>query len=170
MSSASQKVQESNDQTAIRAVIESVAQAHYDKNAAGIVAPYAPDAELYSLAPPLRHVGMKTNEIQAWLDTWEGSIEREVRDLKIAVTGNKLDDKMYHHHTGYIGNLKSITLVHGYYRLGGTPKSAGRPISFWMRATVALQCERNGWQIVHEHVSVPFYMDGSLRPAFDLQP
>ena len=29
---------------------------------------------------------------------------------KIAVTGNKLDDKMYHHHTGYMGNLKSITL------------------------------------------------------------
>lgn len=29
---------------------------------------------------------------------------------KIAVTGNKLDDKMYHHHTGYLGNLKSITL------------------------------------------------------------
>ena len=25
-------------------------------------------------------------------------------------TGNKLDDKVYHHHTGYIGNLKSITL------------------------------------------------------------
>lgn len=29
---------------------------------------------------------------------------------KIAVTGKKLDDKMYHHHTGYIGNLKSIAL------------------------------------------------------------
>jgi large subunit ribosomal protein L13 len=29
---------------------------------------------------------------------------------KIAVTGNKLDDKMYHHHTGYMGNLKSIAL------------------------------------------------------------
>jgi large subunit ribosomal protein L13 len=29
---------------------------------------------------------------------------------KIAVTGNKLDDKMYHHHTGYMGNLKSINL------------------------------------------------------------
>jgi len=29
---------------------------------------------------------------------------------KIAVTGNKLDDKMYHHHTGYMGNLKTITL------------------------------------------------------------
>lgn len=29
---------------------------------------------------------------------------------KIRVTGNKLKDKMYHHHTGYIGNLKSISL------------------------------------------------------------
>jgi len=29
---------------------------------------------------------------------------------KIRVTGNKLSDKMYHHHTGYIGNLKSISL------------------------------------------------------------
>ena len=29
---------------------------------------------------------------------------------KVAVTGNKLDDKFYHHHTGYLGNLKSIPL------------------------------------------------------------
>ena len=29
---------------------------------------------------------------------------------KIKVTGDKLDDKFYHHHTGYVGNLKSISL------------------------------------------------------------
>jgi large subunit ribosomal protein L13 len=29
---------------------------------------------------------------------------------KIRVTGNKLMDKMYYHHTGYVGNLKSINL------------------------------------------------------------
>jgi large subunit ribosomal protein L13 len=29
---------------------------------------------------------------------------------KIRVTGNKLKDKIYHHHTGYIGNLKSVPL------------------------------------------------------------
>jgi large subunit ribosomal protein L13 len=29
---------------------------------------------------------------------------------KIRVTGNKMKDKMYHHHTGYVGNLKSISL------------------------------------------------------------
>ena len=28
---------------------------------------------------------------------------------KIRVTGKKASDKMYHHHTGYIGNLKSIS-------------------------------------------------------------
>ncbi len=29
---------------------------------------------------------------------------------KIRVTGNKLEDKIYYRHTGYIGNLKSISL------------------------------------------------------------
>jgi large subunit ribosomal protein L13 len=29
---------------------------------------------------------------------------------KIRVTGNKLKNKIYYHHTGYIGNLKSISL------------------------------------------------------------
>ena len=33
-----------------------------------------------------------------------------VNARKVAVTGNKLTAKMYHHHTGYIGNLKSISL------------------------------------------------------------
>ena len=31
-----------------------------------------------------------------------------VNAAKISVTGNKFDDNMYHHHTGYIGNLKSV--------------------------------------------------------------
>ena len=29
---------------------------------------------------------------------------------KIRVTGNKMSDKMYYRHTGYVGNLKSISL------------------------------------------------------------
>jgi large subunit ribosomal protein L13 len=29
---------------------------------------------------------------------------------KVKVTGAKLTDKFYHHHTGYMGNLKSISL------------------------------------------------------------
>jgi large subunit ribosomal protein L13 len=30
---------------------------------------------------------------------------------KVRVTGNKLQDKMYHRHTGYVGNLKSMSLA-----------------------------------------------------------
>ncbi len=33
-----------------------------------------------------------------------------VNAAKIRVTGNKLKDKLYQHHTGYIGNLKTINL------------------------------------------------------------
>ena len=33
-----------------------------------------------------------------------------VNAAQIRVTGNKLKDKMYHRHTGYIGNLKSTNL------------------------------------------------------------
>ena len=29
---------------------------------------------------------------------------------KVRVTGRKLTDKLYHHHTGYLGNLKTISL------------------------------------------------------------
>ena len=34
-----------------------------------------------------------------------------VNAAQIRVTGNKLQDKMYHRHTGYIGNLKSTNLA-----------------------------------------------------------
>lgn len=33
-----------------------------------------------------------------------------VNAAHVRVTGNKLKDKMYHHHTGYIGNLRSTNL------------------------------------------------------------
>ena len=33
-----------------------------------------------------------------------------INAAKLAVTGNKMKDKIYYKHTGYVGNLKSITL------------------------------------------------------------
>ena len=133
------------------ALVETIDKAHHSKDTDAIVAPYAQDAVVCDLAPPLCHRGTDLQAKQAWLDTWEGPIDRESRDLNITVSGD-------------------FAFCHGFYRLGGTPKAAGRPISFWMRATVCLNRDGGAWRIVHEHTSVPFYMDGSLRPAFDLQP
>jgi ketosteroid isomerase-like protein len=151
MSSAAMKSQTSRDEADIRALVETIDKAHHSKDAAAIVAPYAQDAVVCDLAPPLCHRGTDLQAKQAWLDTWEGPIDRESRDLNITVSGD-------------------FAFCHGFYRLGGTPKAAGRPISFWMRATVCLNRDGGAWRIVHEHTSVPVYMDGSLRPAFDLQP
>jgi ketosteroid isomerase-like protein len=151
MSNVKPKDYVSSDESEIRALIMQGDKAHRDKDAAAIAAPYTPDAVVADLAPPLTHRGVERKQIQAWLDTWDGPIDRESRDFTIAISGD-------------------LAVSHGYFRLAGTPKAAGRPISFWMRATVCLRRQGSRWQIVHEHTSVPFYMDGSLRPAFDLEP
>jgi ketosteroid isomerase-like protein len=151
MSTAALKSQASRDEADIRALVESLDKAHHNKDAASIAAPYAQDAVVCDLAPPLSHRGMDLQAKQAWLNTWEVPVDRESRDFNVIVSGD-------------------FAFCHGFYRLSGTPKEAGRPISFWMRATVCLHRDAGAWRIVHEHESVPFYMDGSLRPAFDLKP
>jgi ketosteroid isomerase-like protein len=151
MSTATLNAPVSTDQAEILALIDSLHQAHHNKDAAGIAAPYAPNAAIFDLSPPLLHAGVTIERKQPWLDTWDGPIDLESRDLHITVSGD--------HAFG-----------HGFLRMAGTPKSAGRGVDFWMRATYCFERKAGAWRIVHEHTSVPFYMDGSLRPAFDLQP
>ena len=52
--------------------------------------------------------GKHKPEVTPHVDT--GDYIVVVNAEKVRVTGNKLKDKMYHHHTGYIGNLKSVPL------------------------------------------------------------
>jgi ketosteroid isomerase-like protein len=151
MSIVTTKEHISNDESEIRGLLMDGGNAHHEKDAAAIAALYATDAVVADLAPPLIHSGVGREQKQSWLDTWEGPIERESRDFTFDISGD-------------------LAVGHGYFRLAGTPKAAGRPISFWMRATVCLRRRGGRWLIVHEHTSVPFYMDGSLRPAFDLEP
>lgn len=56
----------------------------------------------------LRLRGKHKPEFTPHVDTGDYIVVVNVE--KLAVTGNKLNDKMYHHHTGYVGNLKSIKL------------------------------------------------------------
>ena len=70
----------------------------------------ATDKTLGRLATELAHRlrGKHKPEFTPNMDTGDHMIV--INAEKIKVTGNKLNDKMYHHHTGYIGNLKSINL------------------------------------------------------------
>jgi large subunit ribosomal protein L13 len=56
----------------------------------------------------LRLRGKHKPEYTPHIDT--GDYIVVVNAEKVRVTGKKLQDKIYHHHTGYIGNLKSVPL------------------------------------------------------------
>ncbi len=70
----------------------------------------ATDKTLGRLATELAHRlrGKHKPEFTPNMDTGDHMIV--VNAEKIKVTGNKLEDKMYHRYTGYIGNMKSINL------------------------------------------------------------
>ena len=70
----------------------------------------ATDKTLGRLATELAHRlrGKHKPEFTPNMDTGDHMVV--INAEKIKVTGKKLDDKMYHRYTGYIGNLKSINL------------------------------------------------------------
>jgi ketosteroid isomerase-like protein len=140
-----------SDEAEILALGAALHKAHLEKSPEGIAAPYAPHAVIYDLEPPLAHDGISVERKRRWLDTWDSPVELVARDFKVVVSGD--------HAYGY-----------GYLRLAGKKKGVDHPVSFWMRATMGFERIDGAWRIVHEHHSVPFYMDGSLRPAFDLEP
>jgi ketosteroid isomerase-like protein len=151
MSTATVEQQLTKDQADILALLKILDQANHDKDAAACAAPFAPDAILFDLDPPLAHHGVEIRKRQAWLDSWATPVDLEWRDLKINVSGD-------------------LAFGCGFTRMSGTKKGAEGTVSFWMRSTVCLERHSGSWRIVHTHTSVPFYMDGSLRPAFDLRP
>ncbi|HEY6488557.1 MAG: nuclear transport factor 2 family protein [Terracidiphilus sp.] len=139
------------DERSIREVIAALHRAHYDKDPVAVAAQYADNAAIFNLAPPLQHRGVNIEEKKAWMNTWETPIEIVPRDMKITVSGD-------------------FAFAHGYLELNGTKKGPEGSVRFWMRETLCFERTRGSWRIMHEHTSVPFYMDASLRPAFDLQP
>jgi ketosteroid isomerase-like protein len=141
----------SKDQAEVLAVIDQLRKRNHDKDAAGFAALFVADAADYNLAPPLTHRGVDLREKQAWFDSWDGPVEVEARDFDVTVSGD-------------------VAFCHGFMHMNATSKQAARLVSFWMRSTLHLRREAGQWKITHSHTSVPFYMDGSLRPAFDLIP
>jgi ketosteroid isomerase-like protein len=151
MSAATLAVTSAAQEAEVLAVVKTLSKAHYDKNAGLFAEQFAREAAIFNLAPPLLHRGVDLEEKKAWFNSWSTPIEIEPRDFEVTISGD-------------------LAFCHGYLRLTGTKKGAEGAVSFWMRETLCLERRDDGWKIVHEHASVPFYMDGTLRPAFDLTP
>jgi ketosteroid isomerase-like protein len=141
---------QTTDQAAIAKLVEAWARAMRAKDAAGVAACLSSDGVAYTLAPPLRAPGDGGGGLSAWFATWDGPLAYEIRDLEVIAGG----DVAYSHSLNHLGGLK-VT---------------GERPDLWFRVTLGFRKIAGAWKIAHEHESVPFYMDGSLRAAVDLAP
>ncbi|MFQ6549972.1 YybH family protein [Aestuariibius sp. 2305UL40-4] len=138
-----------NDREKISALCQRLGQAHHDKDADAIIGCYAPDAVIYSLAPPLRDK-LDRDGIAAWLATWDGPVLIDADDVDLVVSD---------------GIAWSTALN----RIRGT-KIDGTAEDIWFRTTMCFRKTDGDWRIAHDHSSTPYYMDGSLKAAVDLSP
>jgi uncharacterized protein (TIGR02246 family) len=139
------------DQAQIRARIESWTKALRAKDLEGVLSHYAPEVLSFDLAPPLQHRRDAMRKgLAEWFPTFAGPIGYEIRDLAIT-TGD------------------GVAFSHSLNRLTGK-RTNGEATDVWVRSTVCFRKIDGAWMVVHEHASVPFYMDGSLRAAVDLAP
>ncbi len=139
-----------SDETGIRSLIDQHVKAVHAKDAAAVIACFAPDYIAFALEPPLVSKMTGAKQYDAWFATWQGPISIEIRDLDIAVSGD-------------------LGVSHSLNRMSGR-SSDGDDVEVWYRQTLSVRKVDGAWKIAHAHASVPFYMDGSFRAATDLQP
>lgn len=139
----------------LRRLMEDQAVAMRSRDADYLASRYTADAVRFDLAPPLQHGGdgsLRDAEPQrAWFATFDGPIDYEIRDLKV------------------IGG-DDFAVCQSLNRLSATPAGTTERFDLWFRSTICWRRSNDTWQIVHEHESTPFYMDGSMRAALDLKP
>lgn len=142
------------DVAQVRAVLKANAAALRAKDAKAVIALSGAGYTGYGLAPPLKVGGGTIADaiagLERWFATWDGPINKDIIHPKIEVGG-------------------VVAYAHGLSHMTGV-KTDGEKIDQWHRTTVGLKKGKRGWKIVHEHQSVPFYMDGSYRAAVDLKP
>ncbi|NJK75957.1 MAG: SnoaL-like domain-containing protein [Oscillatoriales cyanobacterium RU_3_3] len=139
------------DEAQIRQLIAAQESAICAKDLDRIMAPYLSDAIIFDAIPPFQ-----TKGVDALRHTWEecfpcfpDSFKIETQDLKITVSGD-------------------LACAHWLFRFAGMEPDHPA-MQTWMRITSI--CQRNGdkWQIVHEHISVPFDPE-TAKAAFTLEP
>ncbi|WP_244514881.1 nuclear transport factor 2 family protein [Ensifer sp. LCM 4579] len=134
----------------IRAVIDDWVSAICRKDAVRVLAHCSEDCLIYSLAPPLKAPETGAEGLERWFATWSGLLGYRLRDLEIVEGGD-------------------VAFATGLAHLSGESQD-GKKSALWYRQTLGLKRIDGVWKIAHQHESVPFYMDGSLKAAVDLDP
>jgi ketosteroid isomerase-like protein/uncharacterized protein YuzE len=134
----------------IREVLEARWAALAAGDIPGTLAYYAPSVVEFSLAPPLVYVRTDRDPrpLAEWVATFEAPPRRVITQLEITAS----DD------VAFATSIDSMT---------ATPKGETEEFTLWHRSTAGLRRIDGRWLITHEHDSVPFEMDGSLRASVD---
>ncbi len=138
-----------HEEALIRAIIDARASAMRNKHVQGVLSTFADDAVGFFLETPLEQSPFR-QDLVGWFDSWSGPVGYEMRGLKIKVGGD-------------------IAYAHSLSRMTG-PRTDGEETDLWFRETFCLERRNGRWLITHVHESVPLYMDGNVRAAFDLTP
>jgi len=139
------------DETEIRTLMEDWAEALRARDVDAIASSQAPDIVSFDVVGPLRYVGSDASRgrAEAWLSSFQGPVDLEIRDLRVAVG----DD---------------VAFAYSLNRVSGATVD-GRRVDMWLRSTVCYRRIDEKWTVTHQHSSVPF--DGeSGRASLDLQP
>jgi uncharacterized protein (TIGR02246 family) len=136
---------------AIRELLEGQEQAIRDKDGEALLALMAETVVSFDAVPPLRNAGKSTvkDRLQQWLDSYEGPIGCETRELEIAASGD-------------------VAFAHGLQRFSGTLKD-GTAVDMWVRTSWGLRKAEERWLIAHEHMSDPFDPENG-KAKLDLTP
>lgn len=119
------------------------------KHVQGVLSTFADDAVGFFLETPLEQSPFQ-EDLAGWFASWSGQVGYEMRELKIKTGGD----------VAYCHTLSRITGL----------RTDGEETDLWFRETFCLQRINGRWLITHIHESVPLYMDGNVRAAFDLTP
>ncbi|MBW4597288.1 MAG: nuclear transport factor 2 family protein [Brasilonema angustatum HA4187-MV1] len=139
-----------SNEVQIRQLIADQQRAICAKDVDQIMSRYATEIIVFDVKPPFQTQGKV-----AWRQVWEeclpcfpNSFEIETRDLKITVS-------------------EDLAIAHWLFRFTGTEDHPA--MQTWMRVTAVCHKNQGNWQILHEHLSIPFDPHTS-QAAFTLNP
>ena len=106
----------------------------------------------FDVVDPLRRIGKLAarSRTAAWIDSYDGPIGFEIRDLQITVDGD-------------------VAFSHALNHVSGTLKASQATVDMWFRTTLGFRRIGGRWLIVHEHGSVPFNSE-SGQASLGLKP
>jgi ketosteroid isomerase-like protein len=142
-----------NDKAEIRGLLDETTRALHAKDAERLMSRLAPGARMFDLAPPLAVSDPATlrKGLVDWFATFDGPVGYTFHDMSITCEGD-------------------IAFGAGFAHIQGKRTTGEQQTDVWLRATICWRRENGRWTVAHQHMSVPFYMDGSLKAAVDLKP